>query len=87
MDLDPEMFLFNDHKKTSSFHYATDLSKYDQESLTQELRDVMYRPNKMAKLYERYWDIASFYDKVYRDKAEEISKKKYHPRKMAKTED
>ena len=46
----------------------------------------MYRPNKMRKLYERYWQVASHLDKRDKKTLESLNEKRYHSRKLAKTE-
>jgi len=86
LDLDNDMFAYRDHREDSAFYYAVDLSKYDHTKIPKDCKEMMYRPNKMRRLYERYWQVASHLDKESRKTLEIQNKKRYYPRKLAKTE-
>lgn len=87
LDLDNDIFAYRDHRESSAFYYAVDLSKYDQKKIPKECKEMLYRPNKMRKLYERYWQVASHLDKKQKETLEIQNKKRYYPRKLAKTEE
>ena len=61
--LDPEIFAYKQYIESSSHTYSVDLSKYDNQKIPQEMKDILYRPKKMRLLYERYWQLASETDK------------------------
>lgn len=63
MKLDNQMFAVKEFKDSSPYTYIVDLSKYDQSSIPQDCKEILFRPNKMRTLYERYWAIASELDK------------------------
>lgn len=86
LDLDNDIFAYRDHREDSAFYYAVDLSKYDQTKIPKDCKEMLYRPNKMRKLYERYWQVASHIDKRDRATLEVQNAKRYYPRKLAKTE-
>lgn len=86
LDLDNDIFAYRDHREDSAFYYAVDLSKYDQTKIPKDCKEMMYRPNKMRKLYERYWQVASHLDKRDKKTLESLNEKRYHSRKLAKTE-
>jgi len=55
MRLDSEIFLDKDvHWKTKSespFVHSVDLSKYDSKKIPTDCKEILYRPEKMKKLY------------------------------------
>lgn len=59
MKIDPTIFTAKEHKESSPFTYTVDLSKYDNTKIPQDCKEILFRPQKMRKLYERYWQIAS----------------------------
>ena len=64
LKLDPEMFAHHTHPDKSPFDNTVDLTKYDTEDMTKDMREIMFRPYKMRRLYERYWVLASELDRA-----------------------
>jgi hypothetical protein len=65
MELDPEIFIEKYEVITSSatpFTYTVDLSKYENSKIPQDCKEILFRPKKMKRLYEKYWSIASELD-------------------------
>ena len=90
MKLNPEIFIEKGHFKTtneSPYSYTVDLSKYSDVKLPQELKEVLYRPQKLRTLKERYWAIASALDNKERAEDAHKYKKRWHPRKLSKEEE
>lgn len=44
MQLDPNIFAAKEARDSSPFTYSVDLSKYDSSSITQDCREVLFRP-------------------------------------------
>lgn len=63
MKLDNQIFAVKEFKLSSPYTYIVDLSKYDSKKIPQDCKEVLFRPKKMRTLYERYWAIASEFDK------------------------
>ena len=63
MKLDSQIFAVKEYQESSPFTYVVDLSKYDNKSIPQDCKEILFRPKKMRTLYERYWAIASDLDK------------------------
>ena len=89
MKLDKEIFRDRTYmtKTESPYVYKVDLSKYDQDKVPQDCKEILYRPQKMRKIHERYWQLASFYDKKQKEKDSEIARRRFHPRKLNKFDD
>ena len=79
MALDKYIFTPNQHmdSNVSHYKYLVDISKYRDKEITGELKTILYRPQRMKKLYECYWKIAGpneqivvkkHWDDYYRDK-------------------
>ena len=58
----------------SPYQYVVDLSKYDKQKIPQDCKEMLYRPAKMKKLYDRYWRIASHLDWKDKQDAKEYNK-------------
>ena len=52
MSLDPHIFAAKEAKDSSPYAYSVDISKYDSSKITQECREILFRPQKMRYLYE-----------------------------------
>jgi hypothetical protein len=75
MKIDRLMFAVREFKESSPYTYVVDLSKYQDQKIPQECKEVLFRPAKMRKLYERYWAIASELDK--QAAADKLDAKRY----------
>lgn len=88
MKLDNQIFTVKEFKDSSPYTYTVDLAKYDNQKIPQDCKEIMFRPNKMRKLYERYWSIASELDKkAASDKLENKKIRWNSQRNLAKGED
>ena len=63
MKLDKNMFTVKEFVDSSPYTFMVDLSKYENQKIPQDCKEILFRPNKMRNLYERYWAIASEVDK------------------------
>ena len=65
MIMDPLIFMDKNvmTNTPSPYDYVVDLSKYEKTKIPQDCKEMLFRPRKMKKLYERYWRIASHLDK------------------------
>jgi len=52
--LDADIFAVRINE-SSPYTYTVDLSKYQEEKIPQDCKEMLFRPQKMRKLYERYW--------------------------------
>jgi len=52
MKLDPNIFAAKEAGDSSPYTYSVDLSKYDNSLITQDCREILFRPQKMRYLYE-----------------------------------
>lgn len=72
--MDPDFFIEKYHvylRSPAHYKYSVDLSKYEKEKIPQKCKEILYRPNKLRLLREKYWSIASLYDKKEKDFEEE----------------
>lgn len=78
--LDEHIFEANDFGTITSNSYIVDLTKYEPAKLTKEIKDLLYRPQKVKLLTEKYWQLA----KEVRGRERENTDAKYyknnHPR-------
>jgi len=63
MKIDSQIFAYKEYRDASPYTYTVDLSKYENQKIPQDCKEILFRPQKMRKLYERYWQIASELDK------------------------
>ena len=85
MKLDPEIFIEKAIFKTSQespYTFSVDLSKYSDTKVPQELKEILFRPQKLRKLKERYWSIASNLDVKEKQAKKEKYSKRWFPRKL-----
>jgi hypothetical protein len=88
LKLDNQIFAVKEFKDSSPFTYIVDLSKYDQNKIPQDCKEILFRPNKMRMLYEKYWAIASDFDKKAANDKLEFNKYRYNSRRyLPKGED
>ena len=85
MKMDPQIFAVKEFKDSSPYTYTVDLSKY--EKVPQDCKEVLFRPQKMRQLYERYWAIASDLDKEDAAKTVEHRKLRTTTRRLPKGEE
>jgi len=62
MKLDKDIFKAKEHIDISPYTYTVDLSKFDREQIPLDIKELLFRPTKMRRLYESYWALASAYD-------------------------
>ena len=87
MKMDPLIFEIKDfNTNISPYTYTVDLSKYQHKKIPQDCKEILFSPQKMRVIFERYWDIASDIDTRDREAFEERGRKKHQPRLMKKTE-
>ena len=55
LELDPDIFAVRIGLDYSAYTYTVDLSKYENKKIPQDCKEMLYRPQKMRRLYERYW--------------------------------
>lgn len=90
LKLDPEIFAVRLGPESSPYTYTVDLSKYQDTKIPQDCKEILFRPQKMRKLYERYWQLASDFETEKKDKAVADKKLKWNDSnndKVAKTEE
>ena len=58
LELDPDMFAVRTGLDYSPYTYTVDLSKYEDKKIPQDCKEMLFRPQKMRRLYERYWQLA-----------------------------
>ena len=88
MKLDNQIFAVKEYKDSSPYTFLVDLSKYENQKIPQDCKEIMFRPAKMRTLYERYWAIASDQDKKNaKDHLDFYSLRWNSQRYMAKSDD
>jgi len=91
MNMDPEIFVEKNFmlSSPSPYIYTVDLSKYENSKIPQDCKEILFRPKKMRKIYEKYWLLASQMDQKDRLSTKEISKKRHdgHPRRLPKAQE
>jgi len=88
MKLDKQMFAVKEFKDSSPYTYIVDLSKYDNQKIPQDCKEILFRPAKMRTLYERYWAIASSMDKKHASDKLEFNRLRWNStRYLAKGDD
>ena len=58
LSVDSEIFrpIDSHFPRESPFNYIVDFSKYS--NLSKDAKEILYRPPKVKKLYEKYWELA-----------------------------
>ena len=87
MKLDGNIFEYKEYVEASPFNYTVDLSKYADKKIPQDLKEVLFRPQKMRRLYSQYWAIASELDVKERDHLDLINRKRWHPKRLNKLQE
>jgi len=68
LKLDKDMFLLKEgFLPNSPFLNILDIAKYHNMDIPQDCKEMMFRPQKMRRLYERYWQLVSPLEKQRAD--------------------
>ena len=89
MELDHDIFSAKDATTLQSSPYlnTVDLSKFEGKTISQDCKEILFRPQKMRHLYEQYWALASPIDIETKDHHTRLSSTKWYQRTINKTDD
>lgn len=60
--LDAELFSPSEYGSFSPHSMLIDVSKYADQNLSKDVKEILYRPPKVKNLYEKYWQLAKILD-------------------------